>query len=295
MCARRYWDREINEIGDMPIGLFREKILPFLDATQTVNLQCLGEPLMGKYFFEMLDSCVEKGCRVTFITNGLGLAKHAERIVSLNVDSMPVSIDGIECLPRIRGITIDEIKKGVREVNAAKKRLGRDTPVISINYVLMKDNVAELPAVVELANELDIKSITVMHIVVHSAELIEQSVFKHRGAAVNYFKEASEKAARLGIGLILPPLEKTTMPCRQPFSMLYINWNGDVRPCCSATINEKDTLKLGNLKTATLAQLWNCREMRALRLSLLWGKDLPKFCRMCAMRVYSLESHTRLL
>ncbi|MCX7662051.1 MAG: SPASM domain-containing protein, partial [Candidatus Omnitrophica bacterium] len=68
-----------------------------------------------------------------------------------------------------------------------------------------------------------------------------------------------------------------------------------VKPCCIASIDEKDTLSLGNLEEFSLSSLWNSRQMRQLRISLLRKKNVPNFCKNCIMYINSLESHIRIL
>lgn len=295
MCARRVWDEKANSLGDMSLDLFNNKILPFLNFLQTVNLQCFGEPLLAEFFFVMAKACKKKGCRVIFTTNGILLKQYAAQLINSAVDAITVSIDGIQSLRKIRGIEIGLLIEGIQGLQSQARSLGKPCPELSINFVVMRDNLEELPDLVCLAHTLKIKAVTVIHVVMHSKELLEQGIFYHRDRAERCFDAARMKARELGIILNLPLLEEKIQPCLQPFTMLYINWNGDVRPCCIATINEKDTLRLGNLKDSSIFELWNGPMIRTLRLSLLRGNDLYTFCRNCSARVYSLKTHTRIL
>jgi radical SAM protein with 4Fe4S-binding SPASM domain len=295
MCARRYWNTEENPSGDMSIELFKEKIFPFLTSRQVVVLQCFGEPLLGAHFFEMLNECKNKGCEVHFTTNGLLLRKYARKLIESEADLIKVSIDGIKSFKNIRGVEIDSIIEGVQELNALKRQWGKSSPVFAIQFVAMKQNISELPELIELAHKLEIEAIGVVYAVVHSKQLIDQSLFVHTEVANKYFKEARLKARKLGIRISLPLLKETAKFCYQPFEIIFINWNGDVRPCCATTINEENSIKLGNLKYSSLPELWNNLQMRKLRMALLRGKRLHGFCKRCAMRVNSLASHTRIL
>ena len=295
MCPRAYWDKEDNRLGDMPLDLFEAKILPYLKKSQTIILQCLGEPLIADNFFEMLKRTKEKGCRVQFNTNGLLLKETAKRLVELDVDGVTISIDGIKTLKDIRGVDIEKLIEGIHEVNNAKLDLSSKNPVLGIEFVAMEKNVRELPLVIDLAGKLGIKSVNVVHAVIHANKLLEQSLFKHIDLAKKYFDEAYIRARSAGISLKLPPLDKIVKFCRQPFEMIFINWNGDVRPCCISTINEENSITVGNLNDSTLEKIWNNSAMRKLRVSLLRNKGLTRFCLNCALRVNTLESHKRIL
>ena len=295
MCARKYWNNADNSVGDMSMELFKGKISPFLNYGQTVILQCFGEPLLGEHFFKMLNECKKRGCEVQFNTNGTLLKKYARKLVELKTDRITVSIDGVESFKRIRGIEIDSIVDGIRELNLIKQQLNSKHPIIHIEFVAMRQNILELPEIVDLAYGLDIEVIKVTHAVIHTRQLIDQSLFMYFDIADKYFKEAHFKAKKLGIELHLPPLKEEVKFCRQPFEMIFINWDGDVRPCCNSTINEENSIKLGNLKNFSIPNLWNNPQMRKLRIALLRIKGLPEFCKMCPMRVYSSESHKRIL
>ncbi len=295
MCVRKAWDKEANPLGDMSVDLFKNKILPFLNCLQTVNLQCLGEPLLAESFFMMVKACKEKGSRVIFTTNGIMLKRYARQLINSAVDAITISIDGVKSLKKIRGIEIGPVIEGIRGLQDEGGSLGGPIPALNINFVVMRDNLEDLPDVVDLARALKINAITVIHAVIHSKELLEQSIFNHIGIARKYFDLAKDKARESGVAISLPPLEERSRPCVEPFTTLYINWNGDVRPCCIATINEEDTLKLGNLNDSSLPKLWNGPMMRRLRLSLLEGNNLFKFCRNCSLRACSLKTHTRIL
>ena len=295
MCARQAWDKDANQLGDMPLELFNNNILPFLTSSQTVILHGFGEPLIGKEFLEMVRACKRKGLRVVFTTNGLMLKKYAHDLLEIGVDLIGISIDGVDALKKIRGVEISAIIDNIRAIQELKCEMRKELPELRINFVVMKDNVEDLPDLVNFAHELNIKEIIAVHVVMHYDAMLDQNILRYIDIAKKYFDEARHRASELDIKLNLPPLQKSFNNCCQPFRMVYINWNGDVRPCCIATINEKDTLKLGNVNEVPLSKLWNSRMMRRLRVSLFKNKKLMPFCENCSLHICSLESHTRIL
>lgn len=295
MCARRYWNKEKNVLGDMSIELFKKKIFPFLALHQIVNLQIFGEPLLGENFFYILQECKKIGCRVSFTTNGTLLEKYAQNLVEAGTDSIIVSIDGINSFKSIRGVDLQQITEGIEKLNLIKRKFNTNLPKLGIEFVAMKINIAELSEIVDLAYKLKITTINVAHVVVHSKQLLEQNLFIHYDKYKEHFNNSYYKAKKLGIQLNLPPQPGTVNFCSQPFESLYINWNGDVRPCCISTITEENSLIIGNVKELSLEELWNNSEICKLRLALLTGSNLPEFCKNCAIRVYSLASHIRIL
>jgi radical SAM protein with 4Fe4S-binding SPASM domain len=64
--------------------------------------------------------------------------------------------------------------------------------------------------------------------------------------------------------------------CIIPWLYLEVFPDGVVTPCCS------NTLKLGDIKTTSLEEIWNGNEMNQFRLS-LFKEDLPPSCHSCKM------------
>jgi radical SAM protein with 4Fe4S-binding SPASM domain len=275
--------------------LFTDRILPYLASYQTVNIQCLGEPLLAETFFRFARACKKKGCRVCFTTNGILLGKYAGDIVESGIDEVSVSLDGIAAQEAIRGISADTVAGGIRALSAEKRKRNSPWPNIALNVVAMKGSVREIPSVVTLAAELGVPKITVMHAVIHADALRDEGLLADPQEARAEFDAALASARRLNIRLVLPPLQRREYICRQPCGILYINWNGDIRPCCSATYNEPDMLKAGNLRSALLPEAWNGVYMRRLRVSLTRQKRMPRFCETCFMRVCSAETQVKLL
>lgn len=69
--------------------------------------------------------------------------------------------------------------------------------------------------------------------------------------------------------------------CDVPWLNLSIDVDGSVRPCCMFTRqNEAAAAEFGNLKSASLAEVWNSQGMVNLRREFLAGKK-PQSCQKC--------------
>jgi radical SAM protein with 4Fe4S-binding SPASM domain len=295
MCARRYWDNDNNPLGDMTLDFFEKNILAHLKPFQNVNLQCTGESLLHKEFLSMLKFCKSLGCWTTFTTNGVILKKYANDVVSIGVDKITISIDGTKAMEKIRNVRLEKIIESIDAVNESKKRLNRSAPVIEVNCVLTRDNLLELPELIEIVGRHGVTAVTVIHIVIHDLALADQSVIPLYPHAEKYFDMAKAIADQNGIRLQLPPSPGAKNKCYQPFHTVVINWNGDVRPCCISTINEKGALLVGNLSDSSLSELWNNKYMHNLRKSLVKEQGMHEICEHCCTRSCDLESHTHIL
>lgn len=294
MCGRRYWDAEANPLGDMSLEFFSERVLPHLKPFQTVNLQCFGEPLINESFLAMLKACKAVGCYTGFTTNGVLLKQHAEAVVSAGADEVTVSIDGVRSVREIRKIGVERLMEAIDAVSEAKRRQGRNAPLIGVNCVLTRDVLRELPQLLDLCGVHGVSRMTVIHLGMHDLSLVEKSVLPMYEEADRYFEEARAVARRRGIHLLLPPRPGERFRCEQPFRTVVINWNGDVRPCCDSVVNEPDALRVGNLADRTLPELWNSAYMHRLRKALVEERALPRLCECCPSRICSLESHIHL-
>ena len=292
MCVRRFWDAEANPLGDMTFEFFETHILRHLKPYQVVNLQCIGESLLNKDFLKMLAACKELGCMATFTSNGVILRKFAEDIVSQGADEVCVSVDGLKTMKKWRNVDVGKVLDGIDAVNEAKGRHNCTTPLVTVNCVVTRDSLPELPDLMELIGQKGVARVTFMHLVAYDSAQTEQSVLPFYAEAEPIFDRVKAIAKKHRIELILPPAPGDKAKCRQPFRALFINWDGDVRPCCMSTFNERGALLAGNVAHSPLPDLWNSSYMHQLRRSLDREKDLPEMCRSCPMRRCDLETHT---
>lgn len=293
ICARAYWDKQKVKSGDMSMEVF-DQIVPYFSERVTVSPQMIGEPLLAPSFFEMVRIIKKHSSTVVFNTNGTLLTpRNCELLVKEKVDTIAISMDGIKTLKNIRGIDIEDIIVGLENINRVKSKLNSNSPRLAIAFLGMRRNIDELPDIVEFAAKHKIAGIQVIHPVIYSDKLINDSLFLHKKLALHYFELAEKRAEELKIGLSLPPLEEKEELCLQPFNSLWISWNGDVRPCCASTAHEKKSIIIGNVKNSSLKKLWNNEKMRKLRLGLLGLAPLSEHCKNCPVRKTAVESFNR--
>ena len=95
-CPVDYGARFPRDGDDMPFTLI-EKLKPWLDAADGVNLNVVGEPLLYPRFGDVIDLLSPKVANLHFNTNGLGLDHDCcENLVKKSVASVVISVDGIE-------------------------------------------------------------------------------------------------------------------------------------------------------------------------------------------------------
>ncbi|MDO4189584.1 MAG: SPASM domain-containing protein, partial [Lachnospiraceae bacterium] len=77
--------------------------------------------------------------------------------------------------------------------------------------------------------------------------------------------------------IVREDLPDTDKKCDQPFNRLMVDCNGNVFPCC---VEWGKNIRLGNIKDATLGEMWNGEKINILRKQIKEGK-LCNVCKSC--------------
>jgi radical SAM protein with 4Fe4S-binding SPASM domain len=139
-----------------PNELSTRQAFDLIDAIAQVSKPVMvlsgGEPLFRPDIFDIAEYGVESGFRMALATNGTLIdGMHAARIADAGISRVAISIDGAnaETHDRFRGVP------GSHAQALRGLRLLRDEGVsIQINSTIAKHNVAELPAMLDLALEI---------------------------------------------------------------------------------------------------------------------------------------------
>jgi len=263
-----------------------------------------GEALMNSDLFAMACALRELDIRVTVLTSGLLLGRHAHEIMA-HTDDVIVSLDGPRGIhDSIRGVigAFDQLASGVRLVQAAAPGFS-----ISARCTVQKSNHACLVDTARAARSLGLRSISFLAVDVtsdafrHTANasrsrhlltvdeiqrleaeidrLEQNSVFamvmetpaKLR-RIVDYFRAAAEG------------VEPEAPLCNAPWVSSVLDHDGTVRPCFFQPA-------IGNVKHAGLAHAINSAEAQSFRRSLDIATN--PICRRCVCSLYRPESAAR--
>lgn len=285
MCGRNFG---YFQYGDMSISTLRNcfEFLPFLNR---IILTGWGEPLVHPRFFEILNFLSDAGLEnVLLQSNGRLLdGPSAEYIVRTGiVKHITLSIDGVNTstFASIRkGITLDHVIKAVLCLNHFKNAHRTEYPHIGFEFVAMKRNIREFPALAGLAAELGIEGISAVYLTVHDQSLREESLFFHQSLANEIFdltagicrdlKLHYESPPRFG-----PPREGEGVPgprrCLEPWQTIYIHWDGTVSPCCFSSET------MGNIAYQPFSSIWDGPSYRGLRSTINTDRR-PPYCKTC--------------
>jgi MoaA/NifB/PqqE/SkfB family radical SAM enzyme len=141
-----------------------EPLWPTMVRADHLHLNGVGEPLMAGPFWEIIDRLKgKKRPLVQFSTNGLLLTQeNVDRLARAPMGLIMISLDAAtpETYQDIRGGNFATALAGIQRLVA---RFPRDTD-IAMTFVLMRRNIEEASAFVELAARLGVRTVSFHHL-----------------------------------------------------------------------------------------------------------------------------------
>jgi len=281
-----------QDIPQEDFSRIAEQMFPLCNL---LNLSFGTEPLLHRKFVDLLAIVKEYDIPCVYmVTNGLLLNQQLiERILRVNgLHNITISIDAAirSTYERIRvGGNFERLIGNIQSIQRVKRQLGWDYPDLNFNFVLMRSNVTELPALIRLARDLGIRHVTAVHMVPFQFECTdtaEESLVGHKDLCNRALDEARAVAALCGVGLNVPDnFEETAATsliaknnrlvfrlnvrekdlsrscCQFPWYWVGIDPYGQINPC-GWWYSE---LPMGNIKTESFETIWNGERYRTLR------------------------------
>ncbi|MBZ9577959.1 radical SAM protein [Patescibacteria group bacterium] len=231
-----------------------DKILTMFNI-QELNSQGLGEPFLCPDILKILHFTKLKGLTVWLVSNGTLIDDFiAEELVEAGIDKIRISIDSAnpQLYARIKSnSTLDKVMQNIHRLNTYKYKLKKNSPILSFNTVVLKSTFPGLEALINLANKIGVKEITLIPLVVFSGGMptIEEQVDFYSKDFQQSFKRLKDKAQELAVELNLGiSLEtKETKFCHYG---MYMDVRGFVYPCCNIS-----SLKFGNIYRQHIKQI----------------------------------------
>ncbi len=301
-CPRTFFQREPPADLDFPrfVG-----ILDQFPGVRRVVLHGVGEPLLAHDLPPMVAEANRRGAQVLFNTNALALSPRLmQQLVDAGLDQLRVSMDAADprTYRRIRGVNgYEKAMANTARFCAYLRERGAARPEVWLYFICMRENLAELPAVIERAAAMGVTAINLQRLVYFgTGEAVEsQSVFGLHadGEVERLIDDCVEVAARLRIRLegsgrrdAQHALEKVDSRrpwsgCSRPWRSTYVTANGNVLPCCIAPFSTHDYagIILGNLFDQPVREIWGGNSYREFREAHLSERP-PEPCRGCGTR-----------
>ena len=311
-CIRHSWNEPMGRMSDLVFDRVIDGLSAF-SPRPTVFFGGFGEPLSHPKIVEMITRVKALGAPVELITNGTLLTPDlSQKLIRVGLNVLWVSLDGAtpESYADVRlGAKLPQV---LDNLAGFRNALNTDcivspcgpipafSTVLGIAFVAMKRNIADLPAVLKLAQEFGANHFLVTNVLPYTKEMCQEAL---------YYWAQSDSAPSGNPGL--EPIPRLSMPVmeamdstRDPlyWSMRYgktmswagsdmasakgrcpfiesgtgaIGWDGGFSPCLalmhsysSFTLDRERYSRrwvIGNIVEKSLSDLWNDPEHIAFR------------------------------
>jgi radical SAM protein with 4Fe4S-binding SPASM domain len=285
-----------------------------------LSLSCAYEPLLHPKFADL--AAITSRFDIPewgIVTNGTLLDERmAAALIESQMHVLSISIDGAtaETYRGIRGVdAFEKVLANARQLQEMKRAAGSDKPHLFSNFVLMRRNLGEVLAYLDLCARLGVEDVTFVHVAPRLRENAESLLHEPR-RYVDVYAQAKERAGALGLRVLLPapfspeelgrespahherrlqethaddlegtgvgvapvPIEGAgdDLFCASPWMMIFIAPNGDVHPCS----HRQNDAAFGNLGQSSFEEIWNGPAFLELRRRLYYH-DLEGRCLTC--------------
>ena len=224
-----------------------------------VRLYNWGEPTLHPHIYDMIRYVRGKNIGVVMSSNLVRLTEHdVQQLVESGLEYLTVSIDGatqdVYSQYRVRG-DLEAVLKNLRAILAYRRSVGRTTPFVEWQFIVMKHNEHQIDQARQLAKEIGVDVTRFIPVgLPFDAKRQEREEMAERWMASNPRYRALE----------LQPGQKYILDerCFYLYRSMTINPEGAVAPCCIIS-NEK--YDFGDIRQDTLDVLWNNERYRSAR------------------------------
>lgn len=266
------------------------KLREYFERFKIIWLQGWGEPLLSRDIFEMVRVAYRNDGIVGLTTNAMLLVESVSRkLIENGIKTIAVSIAGAreETHESIRiGTSFKKIIENVGCLERLRRSMNARDLRIIFTFLRMKQNIRELPEVVELASRLNVDEVVGTNLdYIPSRKHYEMKIFSEGEAPREYIeivRESEEKAKELGISIYNYPLEmrEIAVCSENPIENIYVSHDGTVSPCVYLNVplrkniipryfkNKEYSIHktiFGNIKIEKLEEIYNGKEFSTFR------------------------------
>lgn len=238
-----------------------------------INYYFQGEPFLHPDFLALIHEAKKHKIYTATSTNAHFIdQKKANEIVKSGLDRLIISIDGLTQATyenyRING-KLEKVIEATKLLVASKQRLRSKTPHLIFQFLAVKQNEHEIPAVFKLANELKIEEVRIK-----TAQLYDYK----NGHSLMPESEEYSRYKRKSDGTYTLKYE-TGNHCWRMWSSSVLTWDGKVVPCCF----DKDAQHvLGSVSEMDFKSIWKSKQYQSFRKAVLTNRNKIEICQNCS-------------
>ncbi len=274
--------------GRMTFDQFARLVDQVRRYAYTLDLSMWGDPLIVPDIDRMIRYAHDRGIW-TYLSSNLHALRpnpgQAEALVRSGLDLMTCSLHGATQATYEQyqpGKRLEDVLFRIRAIQQAKRRLGRETPAVQLNFVVTRFNQHETAAFETLAEELGCKAVFSspslnLRFLDRDRDLVplrmdaKQLEDKTREHLERWLPDDDRyviepyRLLRAGAALEGEQFNgRKLMDCQWPWKDTVINWDGSVVACCGVFDSADD---IANAFDRPLHAIWNSRAYRLARRS----------------------------
>ena len=266
----------------------------------------MGEPLLYKDFEKIIDLCKKHNVKLNLTTNGsfprLGAELWAKKIVPVASD-IKISWNGAnkESQEKIMiGSNFNEILNNIKTlINERDNHYldGGNRCRITLQLTYMKDNIDEIPDIINMAINLGIDRIKGHHLWAHFKEIEHQSL-RHNEKSISQWNQIVRDCWAIVHNTPLANGKSITLENFEPINLetavnvdtdsncpflgneAWVSALGRFDPCCAPDAQRRTLGEFGNLNQENFINIWHGNAYQ----NLIQTYKEKELCRTCPMR-----------
>lgn len=207
MCVKQSMGNGLKE-GDISRETF-EAIIPALARAEVLVLNGIGEPLLHRdleTFIRIAKESMPPGSWVGFQSNGLLLDDNrASSLIQAGLDRICLSLDALcpDTFRKIReGGEVKDLEFAFTALNKARNRHPESKLQIGVEFVVMRENIHQLPDVLRWVSKLGVSFAIVSHLLPYDKEHVSQIAYDYNTQeAVELYLSWKKKGEEQGIDI----------------------------------------------------------------------------------------------
>jgi len=259
--------------GKLDLELHKEMLNQVKKSVFYINYYFQGEPFLHPQFLDLIQEAKKARIYTATSTNAHFISKEkAIEIVKSGLDRLIISIDGLTQETyeqyRVHG-HLEKVIEGSKHLVEAKEQLNSKTPHLIFQFLAVKPNEHEIPAVFSLAKDLGIDEVRIKTAQFYDFEN-GNSLMPQNEKYSRYKRTSSGKYKLKG---------NPGNHCWRMWSGSVFTWDGKVVPCCF----DKDAQHtIGTLNEQSFQEIWNSKKYREFRKAILSNRKEIDICSNCS-------------
>ncbi len=231
-----------------------------------------GEPTLSPDLCQMIELANKNGIITGTSTNGHFLTPQlCHNLIASGLDRIIISVDGTDqqTYEKYRvGGNLQTVIEGIGNLASARKNLKKHNPEIIVQFIVFKHNEHQISEIKHLAkkwgaDKVEIKSAQIEQLDQAADWLPQQS-------HINRYKKAPDGSFYIN--------KKYPLSCFRLRSVLVINADGNVVPCC---FDKNGQHCFGNTNKQPVKQIWQGAAFNSFRKQVWKNTDALLMCKNC--------------